>query len=212
MNYLNFLYVAIISYLLGCIQTSYIIGRLYFKKDIRQMGNGNAGASNALVVFGRRVGLLTGIVDILKGFFAVLIAKLFFSDGLLGIEAIELIYIAGFFVVIGHDYPFYLKFRGGKGTATMFGVLLAMDYKLFLVAAFGFILVTLISDYIVLGTATMVIIFIVYTILYNPSPINLILCLIASGISFYKHLTNYKLIAQGKEKSVRASILKKDKK
>lgn len=106
----------VIGYLLGNFQTSYILGRLIAKKDVREYGSQNAGTTNALRVFGARIAIATLILDLLKGVLAVYIGYKLAGD--IGGMA------AGLSVVIGHNWPVFLKFKGGKGVATSIGVAL----------------------------------------------------------------------------------------
>ncbi|HSH36477.1 glycerol-3-phosphate acyltransferase, partial [Schnuerera sp.] len=106
------------AYLLGSFSSAYVLGKILMKTDIRAHGSGNAGTTNALRVFGKKVGALTFILDILKGVLAVYIGSMIMNyNGKL---------IAGIFVVIGHNWPIFFKFKGGRGIATSFGVLLSL--------------------------------------------------------------------------------------
>lgn len=115
----DILKIAIIAYFIGNFSSAYILGKLYKKKDIRNYGSGNAGATNALRVFGLKIGIIAFIFDILKGFIAVKVGKsiMGFDGGL----------VAGLFVVIGHNWPIFLKFKGGKGIASSLGVMLYLN-------------------------------------------------------------------------------------
>jgi len=116
----------ILAYLMGAIPTSIWIGKVFYKIDIREHGSGNAGASNAIRVFGPAVGILVLVLDMLKGFAAVFLVK-FYSFVHPGTpEYINIQIILGIAAVLGHIYPVYAGFRGGKGVATVFGVLLAL--------------------------------------------------------------------------------------
>ena len=114
----------LIGYLLGCIQSAYILGRLAGKIDIREHGSGNAGASNITSTLGLKFGVIVGLVDILKGFFAVQIVRWIYPGNL------ELAYLAGLMAIVGHMFPFFLKFRGGKGVATLAGMMFGVNWKL----------------------------------------------------------------------------------
>ncbi len=206
---MHYLYAAIIGYLIGSFQPSYIIGKTVFKKDIRELGNGNVGASNALVVFGRRVGVITGFIDILKSALAIIIIKQLFGQSVSAEELINLTYITGFFAIVGHINPFYLQFKGGKGTASLFGFILALEYRLFLLAIVLFVIATLLTDYIVIGTLSLVTLFLIYTLIYNLSAVPVFISSFIFIISVYKHIPNYKRIRKGTEKKVRKSVLKK---
>lgn len=109
----------IIAYLLGALPTAYIAGRLKLRKDIRKIGGGNVGALNATRELGLKIGIIVLLMDAAKGAGAVLIAKY------LGVSQIW-VFLAGFAAVVGHCWPVYLKFRGGKGAATTIGVFLGL--------------------------------------------------------------------------------------
>ena len=109
----------IIAYLLGALPTAYIAGRLKLGADIRQRGGGNMGALNATRELGLKIGVVVLLIDIAKGAGAVLIAKY------MGVSQIW-VFLAGFAAVVGHCWPVYLKFKGGKGAATAIGVFLGL--------------------------------------------------------------------------------------
>ncbi len=140
--------IAIISaYLLGSIPTSYLMGKILKGIDIRQFGSGNVGATNALRVLGTKVGIITLVIDILKGFFAVLLGKLFipeFTDSIL--------IIIGIAAILGHIFTLFLKFKGGKGVATSAGVFIALTPIPLMIALFIFIITVWISKYVSLGS------------------------------------------------------------
>lgn len=129
------------GYGLGCINPAYIIGRLH-GIDLRKNGSKNAGASNAVILLGKFVGIFSAIFDIAKAAAAFWLAPLIFADLSLAAE------IAGASAIIGHIFPFYMKFRGGKGTACLGGVLLAIDWRLLLILLAIEIVVVLIIDYL----------------------------------------------------------------
>ncbi|TAH63236.1 MAG: glycerol-3-phosphate acyltransferase, partial [Gottschalkiaceae bacterium] len=122
---INTIIIAIISYLLGNFATSYILGKIFKKTDIRMHGSGNAGATNALRVFGIKLAAATFLFDALKGVLAVIIGRMILGD----IGG----YIGGVFVVVGHNWPIVLRFKGGKGVASTIGVALTINYKIALI-------------------------------------------------------------------------------
>lgn len=133
------------AYLLGSSSMAFYLSKLK-KVDIRKNGSGNLGASNATVLFGWGAGVLVAVHDIGKGLLAVLLAKLCFP---------ELPYVgaaAGVACVLGHIFPFYLKFRGGKGLASFIGIVAALDWKVALGIVVLLVVVTLVTDFIALGT------------------------------------------------------------
>ena len=190
--------VILIGYLLGSSSMSYYISKLK-KVEIRDKGSKNLGASNTMMVLGWKYGLLVGIHDIGKSILAVVLAKHFFPD-------LELVgFLAGVASVLGHIYPFYLKFKGGKGFASYFGMTLALNWKLALIIALAVVLVTLITDYIVLGTTlTITTVPIFYGIVTRGFIVPLIL-LIATLVIAYKHRMNYVRIYKGTEIGLRSA-------
>ena len=128
--------IALLSYILGSIPFGFIVGKVFFKTDLRKLGSGNVGATNALRNFGRLAGFTTFLFDFLKGSLACYLGEKF------GGEAGQA--VAMFFVVIGHMYSFILKFKSGKGVATSFGALLAIDYRFALTLLAIFIVLVLI--------------------------------------------------------------------
>lgn len=102
-----------VSYLIGSISPSYLIGKYVYKIDIRKKGSGNAGTTNALRIMGKKAAAYTFLIDFLKGLFCAYLGKTFVST--------EFSIVTGFFSVLGHDFPFYMNFKGGKGVATSIG-------------------------------------------------------------------------------------------
>ena len=130
----------ILSYLIGAFPSGLIIGKLFFKRYIRQYGSGNTGATNSFRVLGRPAGFIVTFLDIFKGFITVFfplwfpvhadgVISTFFTNGL----------IVGLFAILGHVYPIYLKFNGGKAVATSAGVVLGVNPILLLILAIIFL-------------------------------------------------------------------------
>lgn len=136
---------ALFSYLLGAIPAGYIIYRLSERKDIRGFGSRSTGATNILRLKGWKYGLLVGAFDIFKGFFPAYLALKFFPDKKFAL-------ICAFLAVIGHCYPIYIKFKGGKGVATSVGVYAALAIKPLLLTLLVFLLVIAITRYVSLGS------------------------------------------------------------
>ena len=135
------------SYVIGCLQPSYLLGKAIKHVDIRDYGSGNSGATNAIRVFGFKFGMVCLLIDALKGLVAVLLVKLFLGPDVVGSEgaAILLQLCCGLCVILGHNYPFYMHFRGGKGVAASIGILLMVDWRLFLIAGIPALLVMVLS-------------------------------------------------------------------
>lgn len=144
--------IAVISYLLGSINTSIIVSRLAMNKDIRDYGSGNAGFTNAVRSMGLKRGLIVLFGDVGKCALAILIGQLIYSGNMSFINGAEGRLIAGAFVFLGHIYPLYFKFRGGKGVLT-FGTTIAMfDWRIFLVAFAVFLIISLTTKYVSLAS------------------------------------------------------------
>ena len=141
----GYVVVILLAYLLGSSNMALYISKLK-NMDIRTGGSGNLGASNATALLGWRIGILVALHDIGKAALAVMLAKLYFPELPLAGA------VAGVASVLGHIFPFYLKFKGGKGFASYFGMTLALNWKFALVIAVLVLLVTVITDYIVAGT------------------------------------------------------------
>lgn len=186
----------IISYLLGNISGGMIFGKLLFNKDIRDYGSKNAGTTNALRVFGIKAGALTFIVDVLKSLLAC-----FIGMKLLGLSGILL---AGIFVVIGHNWPIFLNFKGGKGIASSFGFIIFLDYKIAIVAILIFVTIVILTKYISLAsmiTTTLVLpisyIFFKYRNIYV-----LLTLLFLASLSIYRHKSNIVRLINGNENKI----------
>ena len=196
---MHYIFVVLAGYLLGCSNMAFYISRRKHA-DLRSGGSGNLGASNAVVLLGWNAGVLTAVHDIGKASLAVLLARWLFP---------ELEYAgaaAGVACVLGHIFPFYLRFRGGKGFASYFGMTLALNWKLALVVGIAIVVVTLITDYIVCGTLTTIITVPIYLGIHHSSlMLALILC-IATAVIAYKHRENYPRMLNGTELGLRSAI------
>ena len=172
----------------------FIVGKIFFKTDIRKLGSGNVGATNALRNFGRTAGFLTFLLDFLKGTIACIIGKKLGAE--LG-QAVSL-----FFVVIGHMYSFLLHFKSGKGVATSFGALLAIDYKLALILLVIFIAIVLVFRIVSLSSITTAIIAAILALFkYKFSYLSFAISIIAILV-VYKHKDNIRRLKLGEEKKI----------
>ena len=147
---LIYLIIIITAYLLGNISTSYIVAKRLAGVDIRTQGSGNAGSTNVLRTLGKKAGALTFIGDVLKGLIAVLIAR-FIAYGA-NLDDTTCAYIAVVAVVLGHNYPVFLGFKGGKGVATSLGSMLGMNPLVALLCLGFFIIIVAITKYVSLGS------------------------------------------------------------
>ncbi len=200
--YLIYIASMLVAYLIGSISTSLIISKMK-KQDLRAGGSKNLGASNTTLLMGWKYGLIVGVCDILKGTLAVLFAKWLFAD------YAYLPFCVATAAVLGHIFPFYLKGKGGKGFATYVGIILGLDWRFFLIIGVSIILITLITDYIALGTFTTVVTFPVWLFFMSSIPWAFLIPTIASLVIIVKHFENIKRIIKKEELGLRASFKKK---
>lgn len=187
------------AYLLGCSNMTLYISRMQHV-DVRSAGSGNLGASNATILLGWRAGVLVGVHDIGKAVIAVAAARWLFPD---------LLYIgaaAGVACVLGHIFPFYLHFRGGKGFASYLGMTLALNWKLALVVLLLVVIVTVVTDYIVVGTALTVCTVPAYLGITSRSPLLALILGIATAVILWKHRKNFVRIYRGTEIGLRSTF------
>ncbi|CAG7587499.1 glycerol-3-phosphate 1-O-acyltransferase PlsY [Peptoniphilus senegalensis] len=192
---MNYFLVLVISYFIGTISGSYIIGKLFLDKDIRKYGSGNAGTTNAMRVLGKKAGVMTFLIDFLKGLAVTfIIGKVFGSTfvplGILG-------------AVIGHDFPFYMNFRGGKGVATTLGALALFNFPLTLICYIVWVLGTVLTKMVSVGSILFFVsIIIVYTFMSQLTIVNIILVNTIALIGIVRHKDNIKRIIAGNENKI----------
>ena len=188
----------LIGYLLGCSNMALYLSKLN-GVDIRKGGSGNLGASNVTMQLGWAAGVLTAVHDIGKAVLAVVLARMLFP----GVEYVGA--LAGAASVLGHMFPFYLKFKGGKGFASYLGVILALNWKFALVILILVAVVTIITDYIVAGTTLTILASPVYLGITGGWMVALILG-VATAVILYKHRINYVRIFKGTEPGLRGAV------
>lgn len=196
---MSYILIILLSYLLGCSNMAFYLAR-WKRVDFRSKGSGNLGASNATVLLGWKAGVLVGIHDIFKAFLAVHLACLLFPS------AAHIGAVAGVSSILGHIFPFYLRFQGGKGFASYLGMTFALNWKLALGICAAVILVTILTDYIVVGTVTTIICVPAYLGITGRDWAAALILLIASGVILYKHLENFQKIRRGKEIGLRSTL------
>ena len=182
------------SYLCGSIPFGLVISYIFKKDDPRSIGSKNIGATNVLRTAGVMLGLITLILDILKGFIAIKITLMLNSD---------MIGLSMTFVIIGHIFPIWLKFKGGKGVATFIGVLLAYNFQLFLLFTFTWLLCALLFKYSSLSAIIALITNLISTIAFD---LNYIYFIIVSFLILIKHFSNIQRLLTGNETKI---VLKK---
>ncbi|HAR7287120.1 TPA: glycerol-3-phosphate 1-O-acyltransferase [Staphylococcus aureus] len=193
----------LLSYLIGAFPSGFVIGKLFFKKDIRQFGSGNTGATNSFRVLGRPAGFLVTFLDIFKGFITVFFPlwlpvhadgpiSTFFTNGL----------IVGLFAILGHVYPVYLKFQGGKAVATSAGVVLGVNPILLLILAIIFFIVLKIFKYVSLASIVAAICCVIGSLIIQDY-ILLVVSFLVSIILIIRHLSNIARIFRGEEPKIK---------
>ena len=205
-NLLSILIVIVAGYLLGSISTGVVLSRLFAKTDIRSQGSGNAGTTNMLRFLGRKMALLTFIGDMLKGIIAVFIGK-----WLIGGELGGLLGVVG--AVLGHYYPLYFGFKGGKGIATSFGSLLFVFPVQALLAFEVFLILVEVTHYVSVGSIAAAItlpLLIVITRFQEPTLWIITVCIGASVV--WRHRANIKRLMNHTENKLDFSTLKGKKK
>jgi len=198
----------LIAYLLGSIPNSVWIGKAFFGVDVREHGSGNAGATNTLRVLGKPAGFTVLFLDFLKGFVA---ASLVFWPGLIfnTNHMMEYKMLFGALAVLGHIYPVFADFRGGKGIATVIGVVAGMDWMLALACFFTFVVIVAITKYISVGSMLSGLISPLYAgLIYHWEEKNLVyFCMGVGMLVVYTHRSNIKRLRKGEES--RFSLSKK---
>ncbi|MGD9568452.1 MAG: glycerol-3-phosphate 1-O-acyltransferase PlsY [Sedimentibacter sp.] len=190
---MKFIIIAIISYFLGNISFAYILGKIFAKKDVRDYGSGSAGATNALRTFGKKIGVMVFIGDVLKGVIAVILGRrLGGQNGA---------YLAGALVIIGHNWPVLLNFKGGKGVATTIGVMIFVNLYLTLICVVLGVIIIIITRMVSLGSIFgMALAPVVAIIFVRPFDFALLIfCIFIASMSIYRHKSNIKRLLEGKE-------------
>lgn len=192
---MKYLLVLVISYFIGTISGSYIIGKLFLDKDIRKYGSGNAGTTNAIRVLGKKAGVITFLIDFLKGVAVTFIIGRFFEENLIPMGILG--------AIIGHDFPFYMNFRGGKGVATTLGALALYNFPLTLICYIVWLLGTVITKMVSVGSILFFIsIIIVYTFMSELNTYNVVFVNIIALIGIIRHKDNIKRIIAGNENKI----------
>ena len=186
---MEFLTIGIISYLMGSIPFGFILTKIFLKKDIREIGSGNIGATNALRTGNKLIGYSTLLLDVMKAILPVLYVK---------INHPELIYIASLCAFLGHVFPIWLKFKGGKGVATYLGILFTINILLGFIFCVSWLLIFLISKYSSLSSLIGSLTIPVY-IFFNDQMSNALFFGIMFVLIFYTHRENIKRLKNKEE-------------
>lgn len=204
MDRLTLLYILIgvISYCLGSISFSVIFSKKMAGFDVREKGSGNAGSTNVLRTVGKKAAALTLICDILKGIVAVLLAYAF-SHIVEDANGALMVQIAGVMVVIGHTFPLFFKFKGGKGVATSIGIIMLINYQIGLICLIFALLVIILTKTVSIGSIMAAILFPVLTLLLHENYLiegnYIIFGILLALIVIFNHRANIKRIMNGEE-------------
>ncbi|HWK22824.1 MAG TPA: glycerol-3-phosphate 1-O-acyltransferase PlsY [Ureibacillus sp.] len=193
--------ILVCAYLLGSIPSGLWIGKIFYKTDIREHGSGNLGGTNSFRVLGKKPGLAVTLIDILKGTAATLLPLIsFFAD-----TSIHPL-ILGAVAVVGHMFPIFAGFRGGKAVATSGGVVLGYAWPLFIILIIGFFISLKLTKIVSLSSMIVSVVALIYSIIYvfiTGDYALLILIAILASFIFYRHRANLKRIKDGTEPKVK---------
>lgn len=196
-EFLRIVICLISGYAFGCFSTGYFVGK-YKHTDIRKYGSGNMGTTNALRTLGWKAGAVTFVGDFLKAIIPVLIFReVIFRDlpysQLLGLYT-------GLGVVLGHNFPFWLRFKGGKGIAVTSGVMAAFDPLIIPFFVVIFVVCVAVTRYVSLGSLLIASLFPIWVAIRNPGEIHmLVIAILFTALAFFKHRTNIKRLLNGTE-------------
>ena len=189
---INLIIVAVYSYLLGSIPFGLILTKIFLKKDIRKIGSGNIGTTNVLRTGKKSLAAGTLVLDLMKGYFSIIITFSYFEN---------LISYSALICFIGHIFPVWLKFKGGKGVATYLGVVLALSYKFFLIFGISWLILSFLFRYASLSSIISSLIVFVYSYFFNNN-YSLIL-FIFFIIIIYTHRENIVRLKNSKESKIK---------
>ena len=201
----EYIFLIILSYLTGAFPSAVLIGKIFFKTDVREFGSGNAGATNTFRVLGKKAGIPVLILDIFKGWLAV--NYIFFISSLS--NNLDLVFeqqlVFGIAAVIGHLFPIYTGFRGGKGIATLLGLLVGIQPIAALMSSLVFIIVFFISRYVSLSSIFAAIAFpIIIYFLSDSTDVSLIIfSIFVPLIALITHQKNIERLLKGEEVKVK---------
>ncbi|HPT13718.1 MAG TPA: glycerol-3-phosphate 1-O-acyltransferase PlsY [Bacteroidales bacterium] len=196
---------AIIAYLIGSFSASVWVGRAFYSVDVRNEGSHNAGATNTIRVLGLKVGIIVLLLDALKGWGAAVLATLFASGIYSGNQLVHYQIALGVLAVIGHVFPVFTGFRGGKGVATLVGVVIALFPQTFWIILAWFIIVFALSGFVSLASITSALLFPLISIfLFHEKSLALIVLSILIAVFIpVTHHKNIRRLLKGEEKKLK---------
>jgi len=200
----------IVGYIIGCLHGSKV-AQFLSGVDLKKTGHGNAGASNATLSLGWKYGVLVALIDIGKGVLAIIGAHFFLADAAqyTEVQVWLFTYLIAAGVILGHNFPFHMGFNGGKGTASIIGILLAVDWKIGLFALILFVILSFATNYLIVGVLEFYLVFCTATFLWIPGIGPTIIALLLFGIAIILHIENIKRLVKGTEPKVTSAFKKK---
>lgn len=202
--------IAVLSYLLGSVNFGIILSRKIEKDDVREHGSGNAGSTNMLRSYGKKMAALTIIGDMLKVAVAILIARFIIGSEDYNSYILFAKSFAGLFCVLGHIFPCYFNFKGGKGVATCGGMVFMIDWRIALILLVIFILIVAVTKWVSLGSIIMAVLYPILMFAFYRSLWITVISAVFSVIVIVAHRNNIKKLINGTESKISFSK-KKDK-
>ena len=190
---INLIIVAVYSYFLGSIPFGLVLTKIFLKKDIRNIGSGNIGTTNVLRTGKKSLAIATLVLDLLKGYFSVIVTLTYFEN---------LTSYSALICLIGHIFPIWLKFKGGKGVAAYLGVILALSYKFFLIFGVSWLILSFLFRFASLSSIVSSLIIFIYAYFFNDHNYSLIL-FIFLVIIIYTHRENIVRLKNSKENKIK---------
>ena len=190
---INLIIVAVYSYFLGSIPFGLVLTKIFLKKDIRNIGSGNIGSTNVLRTGKKSLAIATLVLDLLKGYFSVIVTLTYFEN---------LTSYSALICLVGHIFPIWLKFKGGKGVAAYLGVILALSYKFFLVFGVSWLILSFLFRFASLSSISSSLIIFIYAYFFNDSNYSLIL-FIFLVIIIYTHRENIVRLKNSEENKIK---------
>ena len=191
----------LIGYACGLFQTAYIMGKIYHT-DIRKQGSGNLGSTNVMRTLGKKAGALNLLCDCLKCVAAILIVRALFGDRYAEILPLLSLYAAAG-CILGHNFPFYLNFKGGKGIATTAAAMMAFDWRIGLCCFIIFVTVTAVTKYVSLASILLSAGIVVEILIFHPGRWDLFaMCVLYAFFAIYRHRANIGRLLSGTESKI----------
>ena len=199
-----------VSYLLGSVNAALVVSKGAYHDDVREHGSGNAGATNVMRTYGPKAGLVTLLGDAFKGILSILFACLVFgypSGEYNYIFLVTAVYLSGFFCILGHVFPVFSRFKGGKGVSTMAGVVFLLNPFLFVVMFIMYVLLVFLSHYVSLASVVMAMFYpLLLSVIDHMRPypigVNVLSAVAIAALVVWAHRENLKRISKGTERKL----------